>query len=225
MKIKFVLSNQSIDLDKSLYVKKVDTVNEGGINWNDTIEKDHPSITVENYEKYIEDYYKNNRKELESKLEQIRDEWDSAREGFEKAASDVFEGFRPEDRDIEAIMLVFDFNIRILQFNTFTFFYKQPSLIQVVTHELMHFWFFEYCNKNLHDKVKDLNTDSGQYWSVSELFNVVVLNQPEFQKLSGEEEPGYPTLRKYINEATELYNQENSIDKFILGLFEIVPKN
>jgi len=68
-------------------------------------------------------------------------------------------------------------------------------MLEVVLHESLHFAFFEYCDNKLSETTSKYNKNNGPLWELSEIFNVIVLNMPEYRKiLKREEFLFYPDL-------------------------------
>ena len=175
------------DLDKEIYLDFIN-LEFGGANFGKKIREDHPSITKENYSGYIDNYYQTNEVKIELSRQELKKEIDYKQKLFFNSIKSVF-GFDFSNIDSVGYLSIFDCNPRWPENKTFQIFYKR-SLIEkvgIVFHELAHFIFFEYIDKNLPDITSKYSKNSGPLWELSEIFNVILLNLPEFREVIGKE--------------------------------------
>ena len=129
--------------------------------------------------------------------------------------------FKKDFRDIKAsgFLSIFDCNPRYLEEKSFQMFYKRNDMdkLEVVFHELLHFIFFDYCDSFLKEETKDLDKNKGVLWELSEIFNVIVLNLPQFREiLQGEECLFYSDLKEKLKIANSLWlDSRGDIKNFI----------
>ena len=89
--------------------------------------------------------------------------------------------------------------------------------MEVVFHELLHFIFFDYCDSVLREETRGLGKNRGTLWELSEVFNVIVLNLPQFREiLQGEECLFYSDLKEKLKIANSLWlDSRGDIKNFI----------
>jgi hypothetical protein len=105
---------------------------------------------------------------------------------------------------------IFNCNPRFVENETFQIFYlKKPAYrIEVCFHEITHFAFFDFCKEQVH-RTHELDTNNGPLWELSEIVNIILLNQPDFQKLiCMEESLFYPTLKAKLEGVRVIWEQE-----------------
>lgn len=78
-------------------------------------------------------------------------------------------------------------------------------------------FFFDYCDSFLKEETKDLDKNKGVLWELSEIFNVIVLNLPQFREiLQGEECLFYSDLKEKLKIANSLWlDSRGDIKNFI----------
>ena len=78
---------------------------------------------------------------------------------------------------------------------------------------MLHFMFYDYLEKNP-DLTK--NVSESVVWDLSEIFNVVVLERPEFVEIIGNSRPRpYEKHETQITKFRELIKNSENIDSFI----------
>jgi hypothetical protein len=80
----------------------------------------------------------------------------------------------------------------------------------IIAHEMLHFIFYEYF-LNKYKKYKSHKYDFF-VWHVSEIFNVIIMNRPEWQKILKNKDNGYPEHGKIIE---KLSKKECCIDELV----------
>lgn len=173
-----------------------------GVDFGTIIRKEHPLITALNYREYIDDFYLDNDVVLRGACDELMTAVTEKQAAFFAALYGLF-GIDFQSNPYKGFISIFNCNPRFVESGTFQIFYKKSlaDKLEVVSHEVTHLAFFEYCKINLKngigDKTAKLNTDSGPLWKLSEIFNVLAMNEPEFQQILGREEKlFYPDLKE-----------------------------
>lgn len=218
--------NLNKQLDQETFLNFFD-LKIGGVDFGAGIKKEYPLISKENYKEYIDDYYKEHQQELNKSLRDIRNKVSEVEKDFFEGVKNIFgEDFRRNN--YYGALSIFNCNPRYLDKGIFQVYYKKDILdkLEVVLHETLHFIFFEYCDNNLKNAVADLDKDSGPYWALSEIFNVVVLNLPEFQKiLQRPEHMFYPDLKNHYYQIKDIWEEEGGgINKFLEDSLYVLRK-
>lgn len=121
---------------------------------------------------------------------------------------------------------IFDCNPRYFETKSFQIFYKKTNLekLEVVFHECLHFAFFEYYDKFFKIKTEKLNKNSGKLWELSEIFNVIILNQKEFRDiLKREEKLFYPDLKDKLITVKKIWNENHdNMKNFIIKSLNVL---
>lgn len=217
-------------LDEEIFTDFWD-FNTGGINFQKKITKFHPDINLENYKEYIKDFYKTNEELLSENVKDLQNAVNQTSDTFFFAVKDLFkEDF--SNKDYVGAISIFDCNPRFVDKKLFQIFYKRDTLgkLEVVYHEILHFVFFDFCNKYCKEIVKDRDVNNGSYWALSEILNVLILNRPEFQAILKQPELlFYPSLKSVFPEIEKLWNIYNEdipvfVKKSLLLLDDVEKK-
>ena len=183
-----------------------------GVDFGVNIKRHHPEINLENYREYIDKFYADNQEVLDKSCGEINQLISKKQDAFFQALSGLFK-MDFSNHNYVGYISIFDCNPRYVESKTFQIFYKKDLLykLEVVFHEIMHFAFFDYCDKYLSEEIKDLDKNSGKLWELSEIFNVITLNLPEFRVLTEREEKLYYTdLAKKLEIAKQVWVKSNS---------------
>ena len=156
----------------------------GGVDFGGKITNVFSGINKKNYQQCIDDYYYQNYDELSKTLVETKSKIKEYQNDFFDATQKIFKKDFSK-KEYCGSLSIFDCNPRYLDKNIFQIYYKRDVLdkIEVIFHEVLHFMFFDYCEKNCKELVQNLNCNNGIYWDLSEIFNIIVLNQSEFQKI------------------------------------------
>lgn len=206
------------ELDKMVYEDFHD-LSISGADFGEKIRHDHPKITKENYENYIDNFYEENILYINKSKEEINKILLNKQELFFKAIDNLFKkDFR--ELNITGLLSIFDCNPRYLEEKKFQIFYKRSNKnkLEVIFHELLHFIFFDYCDSFLKEETGGLNKNRGTLWELSEIFNIIVLNLPQFREILQEEEYlFYPDLKEKLKIASSLWlDCHGDIKEFII---------
>lgn len=188
-----------------------------GADFSEKIKKDHLNINLENYKKYIDDFYTANQSDMLKKHKEINKLISEKQKGFSIALKDIF-NMDFNNSFYQGYLSIFNCNPRYLDTKTFQIYYKKdlPNMLEVAFHESLHFVFFDYLEKNFSERIESLDRNSGILWEMSEIINVIIPNLPEFRKILGREEMLFcPELKEKLNNAKEIWNSSNNINEFV----------
>jgi hypothetical protein len=219
-KLRFYLNK---NLDKFMASQFID-IKAGGIDFGNSIIKNHPKLKdikkVDQKERkkivnqYFDNYYRENSPVLIKKLFLIREKWKRKENDFFKIIQKIFNGFEFKKGMYIGYISIIDCNPRFLESKTFQVFYKKniDESIYVITHELLHFIFFDYFNEEI-----KINTTEEKLWDLSEIFNIIVLESNYFKKIINKRyiKP-YPEHRKYLPSFRKLFKDSKNIRDFII---------
>lgn len=193
-------------LDKEIYLDFCD-LKFAGANFGERIKKDHPNLNKNNYSEYIDSYYKENKEQLESAVNELQKEIANIEPNIFQSLKNIF-GVDFSDEKYVGYLSIFDINPRFLDTKTFQVYCQRDLLgkIEVVIHEITHFAFFAYCNKFLPEITGKLDKNSGPLWELSEIFNIIILNQPDFIEITKREELlFYPELKDKLTQIEKVW--------------------
>lgn len=199
------------NLDKEVYRDFAD-FSIAGVDFGLKIKKGHSAIMKENHESYIDDFYQENQKSIERSARELQEKIDTTQDAFFDAVKMVFKKDYSKS-DFKGALSIFDCNPRYPEKNLFQIYYQRDLLgkMEVAYHEAMHFIFFQFCSEQCGDLIKGYDPNNGVYWKLSEIFNVIILNQPAFRNiLKREEKMFYPELQDALEIAKEVWIAGNS---------------
>lgn len=205
------------ELDYEVYAD-FNNLSVAGADFGGKIKKDHPGISLENYRKYIDDFYFDNQAEISEKLELVNNLIVEKQNKFYPALDDIFHTDFSAD-SYQGYLSIFDCNPRWPETKTFQIFCKKdpPHMLEVTCHESLHFAFFDYLGKNFAAQTEGLGKNSGILWELSEILNVIILNLPPFKDILGMDELlFYPELKEKLAAALKIWNScSGDINEFI----------
>ncbi len=167
-------------------------------------------------EKVIDEFVDRKYEELKNDLERGKDEvgkaWDYIKERFFKAAVELFDGHNFPKKEYTAFLTIF---LRFRYDLEKGFFYtskdfKQTSATLITMHELLHFLFYDYWDKNFKGKLDD-NTR----WDLSEILNVFILMSQPFRVLGGQDTVAYPAHKEKYEKLKPLWENRKNMKDFI----------
>ncbi len=197
------------ELDKEMALVFLDN-EAGGVDFSQGVTGPHPEIKnikekseVERKEiinDYFDRYYKKHEKELLDCIEQFREDWEPVENKFIEQINKIFKNPETPEGKYIGYLSIINCNPRFLDSKTFQIFYKhRAGSNYIAAHEVLHFFFYDYANRNHSDVFAKLNPDDGIYWDLAELFNGVILDLPEFIAMHGQVETKvYPAHEKHI---------------------------
>jgi hypothetical protein len=216
--IKFRLNKA---LDKELLYHFLGRTDVSGYNFKKFVLNEHPSLKRNKkfISKYVEDYHLKHAKLIEKKKASIEKEWRKHEEYFFNKTSKLFNHKWPKGKYI-AYVSICPINPRWIHNKTFTVFYKvKYNHNIIIVHELLHFMFYNYTSEKF---PKRLNED--KKWTLSEIFNVILMNQEFLRKIYKHREYPYPDHKKYIPRFQRLYKKHENIHEFIKAAIKEVNK-
>jgi len=209
-----------IDINKKLdYEVYIDFRNfsVADTNFSELIKKEHPKINLKNYKKYIDDFYSTEKSEMLKKQEEIRQILIKKQDKFFIELTKLFS--MNFDKDIyQGYLSMFNCNPRWPETKIFQIYWKKdlPHALEVIFHESLHFAFFDYLEKNFTEQIKGLDKNSGILWEMSEIFNIIILNQSQFKKIIGiEEKLFYTHLQDKLDKAKVIWSTHSGINNFV----------
>ncbi len=210
-----------IDLNKELDYEVYNDFRDfsmAGANFAELIRKEHLGINQGNYRKYIDSFCAENQSDLDSKQKQINSLLSEKQGVFFSEMEKIFK-INFSDSKFQGYLSIFDCNPRWIETRTFQVYYKRDidSMLAVILHEVLHFAFFEYLNRNFRKEIDGMSKDSGKLWKLSEIINVIILNLPAFKEILGREEKlFYPDLQLKLQNAQKIWTTSSgNIDTLI----------
>jgi len=177
---------------------------------------------------YVEKLYKREKKEIEKNLIVFEKKWQNIENKYYGLVDEFFNSeYWPKGRYI-CYPTIWGMYPRFLEDKTFQvpFKHRNKRFVNVViAHEMLHFVFYEYLFKKSSRYRADKHTFF--VWHVSEIFNSVVQNSPEWMKLFKCNTMDYPEHEKIIKKLQKKYYKtcDWQVDSFIDNIFQEIRDN
>jgi len=170
-------------------------------------------------DEYVDDYYITYRKELENAKDKMASDWLIISRRFFELTDKLFGIPWPEGKYV-CYLSIFNCNPRFIETKEFQVFYKHPATTNYVcAHEMLHFIFYSYVEKNFSREYGKLGEKV--IWKLSEIFDDVVLRLPEFVAITGQKDPAfYSETRQELDNAIKLWGETKTIRLFVIKYLE-----
>jgi len=155
-------------------------------------------------EDFVFKYYLKNKDIIEKNLLVNENNWRKIEKDFFDLASNLFPKTKWPKGKYISYTTMWSMYPRFLDDKTFQIpaISKKKKVINfIIAHEMLHFIFYEYFF-NKYKKYKSHKYDFFA-WHVSEIFNVIIMNRPEWQKILKNKDEGYPEHRKIIQKLSK----------------------
>lgn len=171
-------------------------------------------------DKYVDGFYGTYKKELKDAIEKMTKDWLRIEKKYFEATDKLFSNPWPEGKYI-CYPSIFNRNPRFIETKEFQVFYKHPETTgYVCAHEMLHFIFYDYVEKNFIEKSKGLGEKV--IWRLSEIFNDVILRLPEFVAVTNQKDPAfYAETKEELNNAIKLWKEAKTVKAFITKYLEL----
>lgn len=203
----------------------------GGIDFNESVYGPNPELKEVNIEdeaavrQYFETAYRERREVMKAAITFFQTQWDKVEKAFMSLTSQIFNGHPFPHGEYKGYISITNCNPRFLEDKTFMMFYLATTPNSTISHELMHFIFYDYSLQKFPELFKDADPNSGTYWSLAELFNNVLLSLPEYSFLGTQGDHPYPNHKKIYPVLVDMWNANNDVDKFIRNAYRYILDN
>ncbi len=200
------------ELDKKIY-RDFHDFSVAGADFGGLIRETHPSISLENHERYIDNFYSENAPILNSAVKNLNTELTKINGEFFRVVQKYF-NLDLKNETYTGFISIFNCNPRFVESKSFQVYYKKDLLAQleVCLHEVTHFAFFEKAEECFGMELGQEETNSGKLWELSEIVNVFLLNQSEFRKILRREELlFYPALKEKLESVSLIWDKHKKV--------------
>ncbi|MBU1016914.1 MAG: hypothetical protein ABIJ82_02920 [Patescibacteria group bacterium] len=203
--------------------------------FSNSILKDHPTlISCEKMEsgtrkefidEFVEKYYEEHKWKRLGFLKRAKEDWAKIETAFFETTDKLFSrnpkgGYNWPKGNYICYLSIFNCNPRFIKEKEFQAYYKHPLGINFVCiHEMLHFIFYDYLEKNFSKQYKEY--DERVIWKLSEVFNDVILRTDEFISLTKQKEPSiYAESREELVKYRKMWGKaKGSTEIFIKNYF------
>jgi len=210
----YIKLNKKLDL--STY-KDFNNLSIAGLDFGDEIRTLYPGLSINNSNKFIDNYYKYHTTDMLSVQDQLNKRIEVKTTQFFKILENIF-GKDYSNQNYIGYLSIFNCSPRFLSDNSFQVYYKHDieRIFETVFHELSHFIFFDYCKHYVREAEK-LNCNNGPLWELSEIINYLILNSDEYQQvLPSKHDLCYPELENKLKDIEKIWRKDLPIQQFVV---------
>jgi len=172
-------------------------------------------------QKHIDSFYKQNLPEIKNGVSKTKRQWRNTEKQFFILVDEIFKNRPWPNGKYIAYSTIWGMFPRYLNDKTFLFPYshkKKNYILIVITHEMLHFMFYDYVYKKF-PKLKNHKYDF-VLWNISEIFNTIIQNSPQWVRIFKQKTMGYPEHRKCIPKFKKYWRESKNIDIWIKKSFD-----
>ncbi|MBU3957363.1 hypothetical protein KKI19_03785 [Patescibacteria group bacterium] len=188
----------------------------GGLDFGRGIIKVHPSLTsVKKFpvdkqkqaiEQYTDQFYRVHQNQLRKAKQNFQKEWDKKAADFFKEVDKIFDRHPWPKGPYFGYISIFPCGPRFLEEKSFQVFYLRHPRVRPVSHEILHFLFYDYIEKSFPEE----DSSSEAIWILSEITNSLVLDSPQFRKIIGVLHlHAYPAQKRLLSRLKPLWQRDN----------------
>lgn len=175
----------------------------------------------EEINRYVDEFYKNKKEILNKKAKEFDRRWNKLEKSYFNLVKNLFKLKNLPNRKYTGYLSIINCGPRFLEDKSFQVFYRRPKDSMYTTmHEILHFFFYDYVFKN-YPRFKKLDPNRGVLWDLAEIFNSVILAEPEFKRIHKQRRDwSYSAHRKYLKKFKEYWQKDKDIDAWIQKGFD-----
>lgn len=162
---------------------------------------------------YVNTFYKKHLSEIELSIVKIKRQWEKFERKFYTSVNKIFKNHPWPKGKYIAYPTIWGMFPRDIKNKVFWFPYKHTkknySLV-VIAHEMLHFIFYDYLYK-YYPKFKSQKYNF-KIWNISEAFNIVIQNSPEWEKIFKSKCKSYPEHKKIILKIKKIWKEKPDIN-------------
>lgn len=167
---------------------------------------------------YTDNIYIEKDQEIKRGMENVKKEWSRVDDRFYEVLDKIFLGFESEQKNYTGIVSIYLMYSRNIQDKIFFFPYKNLKWdpISTISHEIMHFFFFDYIKEkyNVLEETEFRDKDTKYVWQLSETFNTVIENWKTYKDIfqyTGDIKP-YSGCEEIYRKMKKQWDKDQSID-------------
>lgn len=210
--------NETLDLRTGLLFRNIKA---GGVDFRKWgLLEPHPDLRI--YKRltrsiltmYINRYYQQHGEELEKTRLNFARTWKNVSGIFLSLTETIFGTGFPPPAIYTCYLSIWNCNPRDIRHKSFQIFYRNNNFLEIMTHEMLHFAFYAYAYERF-PRLRHLKYTK-TLWEISEAFNTVILNSPEWRKkLHTKLQPPYPEFRGLVRIMCKQWNQDKHIEHLL----------
>lgn len=186
----------------------------------DTVKVEKEDIRKKHIDLYVEKYYMLHEPEINLAIDKMKSDWESVSKSLYKKVIKLFSdagesAYEWPKGNYTGKLSIFNCNPRWIETKTFQVFYmKSSGTNHTCMHEMLHFAFYDYIDKHFANECQKIGDKA--VWKMTEVFNDVILRQPEFTILTGRENPGiYAETQEELTKNLDLWKKSIGVKEFV----------
>lgn len=224
--------NEKLDQDMAWYF--FNNQKFGGCDfWKSRALKHHPMLSeIESAEdkkqyldNYISNFYSANIEQIKLLSNKAGEYIKEKQEEYFLLVDKIFNNYPWPKNELTGIFSIFDFCPRFLEdagFQIFVYDNKEFQLF-TISHECLHFIFYDFAQKNFPGTLGKMDTNTGKFWDIAEVFNAVIQDADDFIKLHGKiNNIGYPNHKDLIIKGSLIWKERQDVYYWIENMNRIV---
>jgi len=170
----------------------------------------------EEINRYVDEFYRKKQNILHKQIKEFNQRWSKLEKRYFKLIKNIFKLQKLPKRKYIGYLSIINCGPRFLEDKSFQAFYRRPKdSMYVAMHEILHFFFYDHVFKN-YPRFKKLDPNRGILWDLAEIFNSVILAEPELKKIHEQRRNwSYPSHRKHIPKMRKYWRDDKDIDTWI----------
>lgn len=162
---------------------------------------------------YTDTYYQEHEVDIVYAQKSVQNIWDNISVDYFKQLEILFGelGFYKEKR-LTVFLSIAKCGVIGDDYNDFQIWYQtiqEPAEVRRhFAHEILHFYYYTYIKEKNYIKLID-------NWNLAEIFNVVILESPEWVTLLGKADAGYEQHEQFFPYYRNLWQESGSLDEYL----------
>ena len=177
---------------------------------------------------FIQKIYQRDSIQINKAIKDAKRQWQKNKRYFLKKISNLFKNYPWPKGKYVAYPTIWGVYPRFINDKTFFFpyIYKNKNFILfVIMHEMLHFIFYDYAIKKHPEIFRKLDTETGTFWDLAEIFNAIILSLPEFKKLHKQKKIFcYSEHKKYFSKLKKLWQNTMIVDNWLIIGYEYLER-
>jgi hypothetical protein len=177
-------------------------------------------------EEYARSFYQINKKEIELGIKKVKKEWEGIEKQYFQITDNIFKSHPWPKGEYTGVVSIWQMFPRHIDEKIFFFPYNNQDFaipIKTIAHEMLHFIFFDYLEKNYNLKEDSVikNKSEDYVWMVSEVFNNVIENWKPYREICGGETKPYFDDKGLFEKMKKDWEEKEDVDFLIKRQFNI----
>jgi hypothetical protein len=174
---------------------------------------------------YVSSYYISHNDEIISFSNKTIEYLNQTQEKYFPLVDKIFNNHPWPQKEMIGDFSIFDFCPRFLEDGEFQVCIYDERNVQlfVIFHECLHFMFYDFALNKFPEIFAGIDTGSGKFWVLAEVFNAVIQSTDDFVGLHGKiDNIGYPDHQELIRKGSLMWKEDASVPNWISKMLGLV---